>query len=109
MPKIPINRINQYTYAACVTALLKAEARETGASRVAAQVLLSAYNGYEFQLDIVDLNNLDQAHFEIAMCLIRCRYELWAEPHTVIENGSEIFQNLATRWSHYRVGNRAQA
>ena len=43
---------------------------DTGGSRVAAQVLLSAYNGNDFQLDIVDLCRLDSGHYQAALAAI---------------------------------------
>lgn len=79
-----------------------------GASRVAAQVLLSAYNGDDYQLDICALSLLDRANNRHAITVIRGRVELYIEPHELIDNGSEIFRKLCKEWSDYHVDNRSQ-
>ncbi len=80
---------------------------DTGGSRVAAQVLLSAYNGEAFQLNVVDLGNLDQKHYQAALSVIQGRVELHKEPQNMIENGSSVFKNLWRQWQAYHVCNRA--
>ena len=71
-------------YTAAVLKLIPLAQGDTGGSRVAAQILLSAYNGEEFQLNIVDLTNLDRKHYIAALSVIRGRVELGIEPHTVL-------------------------
>lgn len=94
------------TYTAAVQKLIPIAQGDTGGSRVAAQVLLSAYSGDEFQLDIVDLTNLDRKNYIAALSVIRGRVELGIEPHTVIEQGDKIFQELWLKWERYNVKNR---
>lgn len=79
---------------------------DTGGSRVAAQVLLSAYNGNEFQLNIVDLCNLDRLHYQAALAVIQGRVELGIEPQQFLENGDQVFLDLWERWLRYHVANR---
>ena len=93
-------------YTAAVLKLIPLAQGDTGGSRVAAQILLSAYNGEEFQLNIVDLTNLDRKHYIAALSVIRGRVELGIEPHTVLERGDKIFQELWLKWERYNVANR---
>ena len=48
-----------------VSALIKVARMDTSASRAAAQVLLSAYNGQEWQLNVTDLCFLDPVNMSI--------------------------------------------
>ena len=79
---------------------------DTGGSRVAAQVLLSAYNGNDFQLNIVDLCNLDRLHYQAALSVILGRVELGIEPQQLLDNGDQVFLDLWERWLRYHVANR---
>jgi len=79
---------------------------DTGGSRVAAQVLLSAYNGNDFQLDIVDLCNLDRRHYQAALAVIRGRVELREEPQNYAANGDMVFRDLWQQWQRLHVTNR---
>lgn len=107
MPTEPAgNAITRQRYAEAITLLVNTAQRDTGASRVAAQIVLSAYNGHAFQLDITELTNLDATHYAAALDVIRGRAELRIEPHTVIDNGDEIFQDLWQQWQHYHCCNR---
>jgi len=47
--------------------LMKLAQGDRGGSRVAAQVLLSAYNGGAWQLNIVDLCVLDKSNYKAAL------------------------------------------
>ena len=93
-------------YSTAIIKLLPTALGNTGGSRVAAQVLLSAYNGNAFQLDIVDLCNLDKEHYAAALGVIRGRVELGIEPHTLVNNGDKIFEDLWLKWERYHVTNR---
>jgi hypothetical protein len=73
---------------------------------VAAQVLLSAYNGMEFQLDLASMGNLDSDNFETAMTIIRGRYDTWTEPHSLIANGGSVFSELWDMWFALHVKER---
>lgn len=93
-------------YAEGVALLVKTAHGDTGGSRSAAQVVLSAYNGHAFQLDITELTNLDEQHYAAALAVIRGRTELRTEPQEVITDGQKHFEQLWEQWEHYKCGNR---
>ena len=93
-------------YAAAIVKLVSLAQGDTGGSRVAAQVLLSAYNGADFQLDIVALGNLDHGYYQAALAVIRGRVELREEPQNFVENGDEVFRDLWQQWQRLHVTNR---
>ncbi len=89
--------ISEDAYRDAVIRLLKLALKDTGGSRVLAQVLLSAYNGYEFQLDVTDLCLLDFDLYVDALIVIRGRVELRREPHE-ISGCNDHFVILWDRW-----------
>lgn len=95
-------------YAAAVARMVKLAKQDHGGSRVAAQVLLSCYNGYDYQLDITDLCNLDPDNYQAAIAVIRGRCELSIEPQTTIPNGQAIFGALWHQWKHLHVEERGK-
>lgn len=95
-------------YAEAVAKFVELAKQGTGGGRVAAQVLLSAYNGYDFQTSIADLGSLDRENFETAMVIIRGRYETGREPHNVIANGSKVFRALWDKWILLHVKQRGK-
>ena len=101
-------KVSPQDYTVAVIKLVKLAQQSTSSGRAAAQVLLSAYNGFEWQLDVTDLNSLDRKNFEAAMTVIRGRHDTWTEPHSVIENGNTIFQNLWKQWSRLHVVERGK-
>jgi len=101
-----MSRITIEVYADAVNRLAGIALQDTSASRAAAQVLLSAYNGSEWQLDITDLCVLDQDLYEDALAVIRGRVKLMVEPHTLIEDGSTVFKRIWDLWDRYHVSNR---
>ena len=103
MEQIPLDK-----YIAGVETLVPLAQSDTGGARVAAQVLLSAYDGQGFQLDIVDLGLLDEKHYLAALAVIRGRTEHRAEPHTLIFDGDTIFPDLVRMWKGYHVQKRSQ-
>lgn len=96
------------TYAKAVVRFVDLAQQGTGGGRVAAQVLLSAYNGFDFQLDVSDLSSLDRENFETAMLIIRGRYETGIEPHSLIPNGNKVFQGLRQKWIRLHVKERGK-
>lgn len=86
--------------------LMKFAQKDCGGSRVCAQVLLSAYNGTNFQLDVTDLGLLSGQLYEDAITVIRGRNELNVEPHILMEDGDRIFADLQEQWSSYHVQRR---
>lgn len=89
--------------AKAVHALLQLTRMDCGGSGAAAAVLLSAYNGHDYHLDITELCRLDQHYYESAMRVIDLRCRLRIEPHVLIQNGDEVFQKLAADWRHLHV------
>ncbi len=98
--------ITEQEYSAAILKLVPLAQGDTGGSRVAAQVVLSAYNGSDFQLDIADLCNLDRGNYQAALAVIRGRVELGIEPQDFLENGDEVFRELWKQWERYHVANR---
>lgn len=94
------------SYAAGVAKLVQLAMGDCGGSRAAAQVVLSAYNGDEWQLDVTDLCILDQEHLNAAMAVIQGRAEIRTEPHLLIEHGDRLFHQLWKQWSRYHIDNR---
>lgn len=93
-------------YAEAVHRLMPIAMADTSGSRAAAQVLLSAYNGYEFHLDVTDLALLDPRHLACALTVIKGRATLNREPHRVIPGGDEQFLRLWEQWEHLHVDRR---
>lgn len=89
--------------AKAVHALLQLTRMDCGGSGAAAAVLLSAYNGHDYNLDITELCRLDQHYYQAAMRVIDLRCRLRIEPHLLIQNGDEVFQKLAADWPQLHV------
>lgn len=85
-------------YAESIKALMSLALTGTGGAKVAAQVLLSAYNGKCFQLDVSSLCNLDNSNYQHAMNIIHGRARLYQEPQSLFKNGSERFDALWDKW-----------
>ncbi|ORJ61341.1 DUF7673 family protein [Geothermobacter hydrogeniphilus] len=100
-------KISVEEYAGAVEKLVPIALQDTSGSRAAAQVLLSAYNGSEWQLDVTDLCVLDHEHYHAALAVIRGRVELLIEPHKLIHDGDSIFHRIWDLWEYLHVGNRA--
>lgn len=71
-------------------------------------MVLSAYNGFDFQVDIAGLGNLDRKNHALAMTVIQGRYDTGCEPHEVIPNGSKVFGKLWERWRRLHVEERGR-
>jgi hypothetical protein len=93
-------------YADAVHTLIKVVDMCCGGSRTAVQILLSAYNGDDFQLSIPDLCVLSPSYYPAAITVIRGRCELKLEPHEVIPDGSRIFLDMYFDWIGLHVQNR---
>ena len=106
MNYIKIFIVTEEQYTKAIARLVEIVSWRTGASRVAAQVLLSAYNGYNWQVDISELGILDPDIFDAAVTVIIGRVRLGIEPHTVIENGQDVFEDMAERYQRLRVEHR---
>jgi hypothetical protein len=94
-------------YRTSVEALLRVAHMGTGGSRVAAQVLLSAYNGNCFHVDVTDLGVLDCQNLGHALRVIWGRTRNpWLEPHQVVKNGDDVFGKLWDDWRRLHIQNR---
>ncbi|WP_205747412.1 hypothetical protein [Desulfopila sp. IMCC35006] len=100
--------INAEEYSLAISKLANTAQGDTGGARVAAQVLLSAYNGEAYQLNVVDLCNLDKDHYQAALSVIRGRKELDAEPQRFLKNGDQVLKELWKQWERYHVENRGK-
>jgi len=100
--------IDTETYSLAIHKLVTLAQGDTGGAKIAAQVLLSAYNGEAYQLNIVDLCNLDKDHYGAALSVIRGRKELGREPQVFLKNGDQIFEGLWQQWERYHVENRGK-
>ena len=94
-------------YKEAVKNLLNVALTQDGSgAQAAAQVLLSAYNGIDYQLNVPDLCNLDQVNFKYVQEIFAGRVHTFKEPQTVIENGQKKFSELEERWLGLHVSNR---
>lgn len=102
-------KVTREDYADAIQLLLNATARKgTSGARASAQLLLSAYNGNGWQLDVTDLLLLDRQHYQAAITLIRGRIEIDEEPHHLIDDGGQIFMALTEKWKHLNVKERGK-
>jgi hypothetical protein len=98
--------VTEIDYRAAVLLLVGVAQNDTSNARVAAQVLLSLYNGYEYHVDLTDLGLLDYKILQAALIAIRGRIFVSVEPHEIIEDGQAIFKRLAQQWTTLHVDNR---
>lgn len=98
-----MERISLEEYTKAVAHCVEIAQQDTGGSRIMAQVLLSAYNGDSFQLDVAGLGGLDRENYEQAITVICGRYDMHREPHEVIPNGNVIFRELWEQWKRLHV------
>ncbi|ELY9432808.1 hypothetical protein SPD65_003314 [Salmonella enterica] len=95
-------------YRHAVNALVDIALTETSGGRAAAQVLLSAWNGYVWQLDIPDLCYLDYDVLEQALIVIRGRVMLMKEPQEVIPEGNAVMKRIAAQWQRLNAERRGE-
>lgn len=79
---------------------------DTSASRAAAQILLSTYNGKSYHMDLTDLCVLDLKYVEQALIVLRGRVMHSKEPQEMIDYGQTKFSELERQWEHLYVKNR---
>lgn len=103
-----MTRITPEAYQAGIARLIHLAYTDQTSARVAAQVLLSAYNGEQWQLDIVDLTLLDRENYQAALNVIRGRVEVNCEPQHMIQNGSSHFRELWGRYQYLHVSKRGK-
>lgn len=104
-----MKKIGREEYGKAVIAAIRL-ARQGGTTggSIAAQALLSAYNGGEFQLSVAGLSGLDRENYEIVVTVIRGRYDTGIEPHSLVKNGSAVFRELWSQWQGLNVAERGK-
>jgi hypothetical protein len=103
-----MGRVSREEYGKAVVATISLAMHGTSSGSIAAQALLSAYNGGEFQLDVAGLSCLDRENYEIVLTVIKGRYDTGIEPHCLIKKGSNIFRDLWSRWERLSVEERGK-
>jgi hypothetical protein len=103
-----LKEVSREEYAKAIVAAIHLAMQPTSGGRVAAQALLSAYNGDKFQLDVASLGDLDWKNYETVLTVIRGRYETRHEPHTLVKDGCKIFHVLWNRWQRLSVEERGK-
>lgn len=78
---------------------------DSGQSRVIASFLLSLYNSYRFRFNLVELRSLDFGLFDDCISVLKMDYQPEVDVHERIENGSEIWELLATQWKNNETEN----
>lgn len=95
-------------YKDVVNSLLELEAMGCGGSQVAAEVLLSLYDGYSYQCNLAGLAcRLDDGYLLNAVHAIQLRALTLTEPHNVIDNGQQVFDALVKRWPELHIDKRS--
>jgi len=103
-----MEKISLEEYGNAVKSCLNVAQQPTGGGSIVAQVLLSAYDGELYQLDVAGLCNLDRSIYESAITVIRGRYDTCREPHEMIAGGDAVFCNLCREWSGLKLAARAK-
>jgi hypothetical protein len=93
-------------YSKAVVHLVGLARCDTSGGRIAAQVLLSIYNGDSWHVNLVELGLLDYDYIYSALVAIRGRLTVHEEPHNIIKDGSAIFADLEVQWQHLHTNKR---
>jgi hypothetical protein len=103
-----MTRVSREEYGKAVIDAIKLAGHGTSSGSIAAQALLSAYNGGDFQLNVAGLSCLDRENFETVLTVIKGRYDTGIEPHVLIKKGSNIFRELWDRWMRLSIEERGK-
>jgi hypothetical protein len=103
-----MTRVSKQEYGKAVIDAIKLAGHGGSSGSIAAQALLSAYSGGDFQLDVAGLGCLDRENFEVVLTVIKGRYDTGIEPHVLIKKGSAIFRELWDRWKLLSVEERGK-
>ena len=100
--------MDKETYSQAVSQLVKLAQGDTGGSRVAAQVLLSAYNGEAWQTECCRSVRFSQTQLS-SLARRDPRKSSAVHRTTYLDaNCGRIFEELWHRWERYHVENRAK-
>ncbi|QFT53519.1 hypothetical protein [Microbulbifer sp. THAF38] len=91
-----------------VETLLKVANGNSGASKVAALVLLSAWNSNDFSLPVAELSLLDGDNYQHALNVMNLRYH-GREPQNVIADGDKKLNALYREWNHLEIQRKEAA
>lgn len=94
------SRVSEAEYKDAILRLLKLAQSDSSAGEVAAQILLSTHNSYNWHAPLAWFCHLDALNFDAAITVIKGRWSLHAEPHNVIQNGGAAFEDLKKRWAN---------
>ncbi|WP_299582022.1 hypothetical protein [uncultured Microbulbifer sp.] len=100
--------MNTFSPTQSVETLLRVAGRHSGASEIAAQVLLSAWNSSDFSVPVANLSLLDGDNFQHALNVINLRYHGRA-PQNVIADGEKKFHALYREWNHLEIQRKEAA
>ena len=107
---LELDQVTPEQYGNAVVKLLTLALNHDGSGSVAAaQVLLNLYNSKAFHVDLLDCAcSFDAQNFEYMLQVIKGRsiHGCWAEPHTMVKNGSEHFRKLWEKWEYLHVDKR---
>ena len=101
--------VTEADYRDSVIALVKLARGDTSGGRAAAQVLLSLYNGSAWHADLTDLCVLDLQNLQHALIAIRGRVVLGKEPQSLIDSGTQVFEELCDLWKSLNTWERYAA
>ena len=93
-------------YTEAVSLLLPIAQSDTTGGRVAAQVLLSTYNGAHYQLDATDLCLIDYDLLGAAVTVLAQRALTRREPHELRPEFDQGFTRVAEVWRFLHVAER---
>ncbi|WP_243211245.1 hypothetical protein JQ760_027815 (plasmid) [Klebsiella pneumoniae] len=90
---------------AALKRLVEVAQGDSGQSQVIASFLLSLYNSYRFRFNLVELRSLDFCLFDDCISVLKMDYQPEVDVHERIENGSAIWESLATQWKNNETEN----
>ncbi|WP_444886503.1 DUF7673 family protein [Microbulbifer sp. JMSA008] len=100
--------MNTFSPTQSVETLLTVANGYSGASAIAAQVLLSAWNSNDFTVPVAELSLLDGENYQHALNVMTLRYQ-GKEPQSVIAQGEKKFRTLCVEWSHLETQRKGAA
>lgn len=92
------NLVTEQEYSAAILRLVDLSKSDSSAGEVAAQILLSTYNSYNWYAQLAWFCHLDAFNLDAALTVIKGRVLLFEEPHNMIPNGNAVFEDLKQRW-----------
>ncbi|MEL0621756.1 hypothetical protein V6238_01505 [Marinomonas arenicola] len=92
------NGVTEREYEEAVETLVSLAQGGSGASELAAHILLSLSNGNAYQVPLSSFMMLDALNFDAALSVIKGHRSCFCSPNNAIQNGDAIFSNLKKRW-----------